>query len=202
MLARAFLFGALVKIHPGKLFAVDTNQPIQSCGAGLNPFGGQSCIGQSLPDDRHLHQTVTQQTTQKTDILFSARHQFGNSQIMNFQTKAGPPASVLVVHRHKTFTPSGRQYGGFLTDPMCVVAECLMKGRAFANGTINQIIICRVAQREHIGFNGDQQFIRCLWELSQHRLTADDDKFRCAGDAGDGPDDMFKLLPVHDGSWI
>ncbi len=42
--------------------------------------------------------------------------------------------------------------------------------------TINQIIICRVAQREHIGFNGDQQFIRCLWELSQHRLTADDDK--------------------------
>jgi hypothetical protein len=33
-------------------------------------------------------------------------------------------------------------------------------------------------------------------------LTANNDKFRGPGDASGGPDDMFKLLPVHDGSGI
>ena len=41
-----------------------------------------------------------------------------------------------------------------------------------------------------------------LGKLSQQSLTADDDKFRCSGDAGGGPDDVFKLLPVHGGSGI
>ena len=49
-----------------------------------------------------------------------------------------------------------------------------------------------------IGFNGNQQFIRCLRELSQHGLTAHDDKFGGPGDAGGSTDDVFKLRTAHD----
>ena len=72
---------------------------------------------------------------------------------MNFQTQAGAAASILVMHRHEAFAPPVRQNGRFLTDPVRVITKGLKKGLAFTNGTVNQIVIRRVAQRENIGFD-------------------------------------------------
>jgi len=49
-----------------------------------------------------------------------------------------------------------------------------------------------------IGFNGNQQFIRGLWELSQHGLAADYDKFGSPRDASGSTDNVFKLGTAHD----
>jgi hypothetical protein len=38
--------------------------------------------------------------------------------------------------------------------------------------------------------------------LTEQGLTADDDEFRRAGDAGGSPNNVFKLLPVHDESGL
>ena len=61
---------------------------------------------------------------------------------------------------------------------MRVIAKRLMERRAFANRAVNQIGIRRVEQREDIGFDGNEQFIRSLGKLSQHGLAAYDDKLR------------------------
>ena len=153
-------------------------------------------------DNWHLHQTVTQQTPNEINIFFAPDHQFGNGQVMNFETKTRASTSVLVADWHEPFTPASWQNRCFLADSVRIITEGLMKRRAFANRTVNQVAVSRVAQREDIRLDGDKQFIRSLGKLSQHGLTADDDKFRRAGDAGGRPDDMFKLLPVHDGSGI
>ena len=72
---------------------------------------------------------------------------------MNFQAESRANASVLVTNWHKAIAPASRQERRFHTDTMRVVTKGLMKWRAFANRTVNQVIIGRVARGENIGFD-------------------------------------------------
>ena len=121
---------------------------------------------------------------------------------MNFQTETGATTGVLVAHRHKAILPTAWQNRRFHTHPVRVIAKGLVEGRAFANGTVNQIAISGIAEGENIRLDGDEQFSGCLGKLTEYGLAADDDEFRRAGDAGGGADDVFKLMPVHDGSGL
>jgi len=56
-----------------------------------------------------LHQMMTQQTPYEVVILFASGNQFGDSQVMNFQTQTRAPASVLITNRNETFAPARRQ---------------------------------------------------------------------------------------------
>ena len=121
---------------------------------------------------------------------------------MNFQTETGATTGVFVAHRHEAILPTAWQNCRFHAHPVRVIAKRLVERRAFTNRTVNQVTIGRIAQGENIRLNGDEQFIGSLGKLAEHRLTANDDEFRRTGDAGGSPDDMFKLLPAHDGSGI
>ena len=112
---------------------------------------------------------------------------------MNFQTETGATAGIFVTHRHKAILPTGWQNCRFHAHPVRVIAKSLVERLAFANRTINQVAVGRVAKGENIRLNGNQQFIGRLGKLAEHCLTANDDEFRRSGDAGGGPDDMFKL---------
>jgi hypothetical protein len=50
---------------------------------------------------------------------------------------------------------------------------------------------------KNVSFHGGQQFVRRVWNLPQHRLTANDDEFCCARNRSRRPDDMFKLGSFH-----
>jgi hypothetical protein len=72
-----------------------------------------------------------------------------------------------------------------------------MKGRAFANGAVDQVGVGGIAQGEHLGLNGDEQLGGRVWKLAEHSLTADDDQLLYAGDARGGTDDVLKLRSLH-----
>ena len=145
---------------------------------------------------------MPQQTGEKIQVFLAARNQFGNSQVMNFQAESPACARVLVVNGDKTITPTIGQHSRPNTDTMGVITESPMKGRAFANGPVNQIAIRRIPQGKYVGLDGNQQFFGCLRELTEHSLAADNDKFRGASNGGSRPDDMLKLLSEHSGSGI
>jgi hypothetical protein len=83
-----------------------------------------------------------------------------------------------------------------------VIAERPVKGRAFANRTVNPFGIVRIAECEHVRFDGNQQVSRCIWELAQHGLAADDHDFGRPGDAGGGAIDVFKLRSLRGGNAV
>ena len=81
----------------------------------------------------------------------------------------------------RSFQPAGR-----MAHPVRVIAKRLMKRRAFADGTVNQVGIVGIAEGEHVRFDGNQQISGCVRELAQHGLAADDHDFGRPGDAGGG----------------
>jgi hypothetical protein len=74
-----------------------------------------------------------------------------------------------------------------------------MKWRTFSDGAINQVAVRRVAERENIGLDGNEQVSGSLRKLAENGLAADNDKFLSAGDAGSGADDVLKLVSLHGG---
>ena len=82
---------------------------------------------------------------------------------------------------------------------MGIVAECLMKWRTFSDGAINQVAIRRIAERENVGLDGNEQVSGSLRKLAENSLAADNDKFLSPGDTGGGTDDVLKLVSLHGG---
>jgi len=108
-------------------------------------------------------------------------------------------ANVLLMDE-KQGRAAVRQHGSFHTDAVRIVTEGLMKWGAFTDRAVNQVAVGWITQGKNIRFDGNQQVVRCIGELAQHGLAADNDEFRGPGDAGGGADDVFKLRPVHGGS--
>jgi hypothetical protein len=75
----------------------------------------------------------------------------------------------------------------------------MMKGGSFANGTVNEIAIRRVAKGKHVCFDGSKQLGGGIGELAKNRLAADDHKLVGPSDARGGADDMLKLVSLHGG---
>jgi len=136
---------------------------------------------------------MVQQCPHKIQILFAAGNQFRCGEVMDFRAKPGATARIFVVNQNQPIFPSKRQNCGFFGHPMGVVAESLMKGRAFADRAVNQVGILGISQRINVRLNGNEEFCRCIWKLTQYRLTADDNEFFCSRDACGSPDDMLKL---------
>ena len=148
-------------------------------------------------DDARVRQPVPQQAGDEIEVFVPAGHKFGNGQVMDFQAESRAAAGVFVSHWHEAFAPAGGQNRCVRPDTVGVVTEGLMKGRAFADGAIDQIAVGRVAQGEKIGFDGDEQFGGRMRKLAEHGLAADDDEFLRARDAGRGADDVLKLRSLH-----
>lgn len=121
---------------------------------------------------------------------------------MNLETQPRSATGVCVIHRHETVFPSVGKNSGFHRHTVRIIAESLVKGGTFANGSINQIGIGGITQREEIGLNRNEQFSRRLGELTKNGLTAHDDKFPSARDARRRADDVLKLWSLHGaGGW-
>ena len=88
---------------------------------------------------------------------------------------------------------------GVGADSVSVVAKGLMERRAFADGSVNQVAVRRVALRENVDLDGDEQIIRGMRKLAEHGLAADDDECLGTGDASGSADDVFKLVSLHGG---
>jgi hypothetical protein len=139
------------------------------------------------------------QAADEGEVLLTASNEFGNSEVVDFEAKASATAGVLVAERNEPLTPAIRQHCCLGSHAVSIVAECLMKWRAFSNGSINQVAIPRVAEGEYVGLDGNEQINGSLWKLAEDSLTANNDKFVSAGDSRGGPDDVFKLVSLHGG---
>ena len=80
---------------------------------------------------------------------------------------------------------------------MGVVSEGLVEWGTFTDAAFDQVAILLAAEREKVRFDGNQQFLRSLWELAEDGLTANDDEFRSAGDARSRSEDVLKLVTLH-----
>ena len=99
-------------------------------------------------DDANVRQPVPQQAGDEIEVFGPAGHEFGNGQVMDFQAESCAAAGVFVSHWHEAFAPAGGQNRCVRPDAVGVVTEGLMKGRAFADGAVDQIAVGRVAQGE------------------------------------------------------
>jgi hypothetical protein len=74
-------------------------------------------------DSHLLGQPVAQEIPDKFQVLWPARRQFAEGQVMHFQTPTNGTAGVLTADAHQSVLPSRRQMGGFWTNPSSSVED-------------------------------------------------------------------------------
>lgn len=119
---------------------------------------------------------------------------------MGFEAQTTAVPGIVVTHSNEAILPPRRQNGGVFRNAMSVIAERLMEWRTFANRTVNQLGVRRVAKCKYICFDGNQQFSGRMGELTKYGLASDDYNFRRTSNAGGGADDVFKLRALHGGN--
>lgn len=80
---------------------------------------------------------------------------------------------------------------------MGVIAKCLMKAGGLADTPFDQIRVVRIAQRENVSFDGNEQLIGDMWKLAQDGLRTDNHKLICAGDGCRCAENVLKLTSLH-----
>jgi hypothetical protein len=116
---------------------------------------------------------------------------------MDLQAQALHAAGILVLDGYQPLLPAPRQRGGILAHALGVVAELLMKVRAFTDGAIDEVGPLRAVARVEVGFHGRAQRDRCIRERPQHGLTADDDDLVVVGNGAGRANQVLKLGTRH-----
>lgn len=145
-------------------------EALETFEAKLAPGVIHRCGGEALTNGFGAGQLVVEQATNEIEILLATGDEFGYGEVMDFQAESGAASSVGIAHGHEPFLPARRQNGSVQGHPVGVVAKGLVKGRAFANGAVDQVGVSRIPQREHVGFDGDEQFGRRVWKLAEQGL--------------------------------
>ena len=96
---------------------------------------------------------------QETKIFLPARDRLRDDEIMRLQTPSGMPSGIVVTHGNEALFPPARENGGRLVDSLSVVAEGVVKRRAFADRSIDQLRSFGSILRIDVGLDRDQQLL-------------------------------------------
>src|SRR6516164_5853905 len=110
---------------------------------------------------------------------------------MHLQAQARTTTCVFVGNRNQPLPPSFGQNRRFFHNAMRIVPKGLMKWRALTNAAIDQIRIRWISKRKNIGLDGDEQFVRSIWELAENGLAANNYKSISSSNASRGPNEVL-----------
>jgi hypothetical protein len=158
--------------------------------------------GQTLTNRLRRHQAMPKKARNEVEILFSTGYELRHGEIMDFKTETASLTGVSVADSDQSSGPSFGQDRRVRANSMRVVTKSLMKRRALAYRAVNEVAVCRVTQRKQIGLNRAKQVGWSVWELPQDSLTTDDYKSVGSRDGGGRPNDVFKLVSLHDGACV
>jgi hypothetical protein len=158
--------------------------------------------GQTLTNRLRRHQAMPKKARNEVEILFSTGYELRHGEIIDFKTETTSLSGISIADSDQSIGPSFGQDGRVRANSMRVVTKSLMKRRALAYRAVNEVAVCRVTQRKQIGLNRAKQVGWSVWELPQDSLTTDYYKAVGSCDGGRRPNDVFKLVSLHDGTCV
>ncbi len=120
-----------------------------------------------LSNGRRVDQPMPQHLADERDILVATCRKLRGSKIMRLETESGRASGRRGSDADEALLPSQGQRGRFDRDAVRVIAERDVKGRALANGAVNEICIRRRAQREDVQLHRLAKRGRHIWNPRQ-----------------------------------